>query len=115
LEFRRVLFRSVILLQIHASIKGSNFFSISIKEQSRSASGIEKAIFANPAFVCLAPSWMVYMRVNVGVEPIFIGCLLLPGSGRLFFNKADLGDRLDAFEAIFPRDDKPDWCSISVR
>src|SRR5437899_1125655 len=55
----------------------------------------------------LAPAGMIDLRVDVGVEAVLVGRCHVPGGARLATGEADLHDRLDALEAVFPGHDEP--------
>src|SRR5690606_28631175 len=103
---------SVIRLQVHARIKRCDFLAIAVERQCRATVGTEETAFTDAPCGRLTPARMVNLRVHIGVKAIFIGGLLLPRGWRLFFDKADLRDRLDSLEAIFPRHHEPDRCAV---
>jgi len=65
-------------------------------------------------FFRLAPAWMIDRGIHVGVEAVFVGRRDVPGRRRLLLGKADLDDRLDALEAVFPRHHQPQWSTVLV-
>src|ERR1041385_3275696 len=100
---------SVIFLQVHAGVKACYLVAITIEHERWAF-----AEFANAAFGGLAPARMVFLRVHVGIKTVFVRGHLVPGGGWHEVNKADLHDRLDALESIFPRHDEAQRRTVNV-
>src|SRR5688572_17440934 len=58
---------------------------------------------------------MIDRRVHVGVEAVGLRILDLPGVDRRPFDEAQLDDRLDALEAVLPRDDQTNRRAVLIR
>src|SRR3954465_14843278 len=101
---------SVILLQVHAGVKACYLITIAIEHQ-----GWALAELANTALAGLAPAWMVFLRIHVGIETIFIRRHFVPCGRRHEVCEADLHDGLDALESVFPRYDKAQRRAVNVR
>src|SRR6185312_8595376 len=100
---------SIILLQIHSGIHRSHKIPVSIEHQR-----LAPAEFADAALGRLAPSWVVHVRIHVGIKTVFLGRHAVPGSRRLTRDELYLHDRLYPFEAIFQWHYQPDRCAILV-
>src|SRR3546814_2307359 len=48
----------------------------------------------------LAPARVIHVRVDVGIEPVFIRLRQVPTGFRHGFGEGDRNDRLDALEAV---------------
>src|SRR5690606_33569050 len=99
---------SVVGSQVHAVIEAGHLVRIAVEHQRRTAGGPEETTLADADFARLAPARMVDLRIDVGVEAIFLRLHASPRILRLLFHQRDADDRLDALEAVFPRHDQPD-------
>src|SRR3954465_10890064 len=99
---------SVVRLQVHAGIEAGNLVGVAVEGQGGVAAGGEEATFADPPFARLAPARMVDCGIDVGIKSVLSGIACLPGVERLLVGQRDADDRLDALEALFPRNNEPD-------
>src|SRR5260370_6570624 len=100
---------SEVLTQVHASVELRYLVGVSI-EGKRLALGE----LAQPSLAPLAPAGMIHGRIHVGVKPILRRIGNIPGGRRLFLHELDLDDGLDAFEAVLPGHDEPDWRPVLI-
>src|SRR5512138_850431 len=102
----------VVLRQIHPRIQRRDFLLVAVEHQRGYARVEETA--ADPAFASLAPARVVDIRVHVRVEAVLVRGGEIPRCRRLPLRKADLDDRLDSFEAVFPGHDEAQRCAVLI-
>ncbi len=94
-------------------VEARHLLAVAVERQRRPALGQQSAL-ADAPFGRLAPARMIDLRVDVGIEAVLAGVLLLPGDRRLLVGEADAHDRLDALEAVLPRHHQPDRRAVLV-
>src|SRR5882724_6335703 len=87
----------MVLLQIHSVVHAGDLIAIAVEHESGA-----REDFAEAALLGLAPTGMVDIGIDVGVETIFRGRVAIPGRRRLLFLEADFYQRLDALIAVLP-------------
>src|SRR5262245_41949608 len=70
--------------------------------------------FTDTLFPRLAPSRMIYRWIDIRIKTIRLGPRLHPRTNRLVFNEANRDDGFDALEAVLPRSDEAERCSILI-
>src|ERR1035437_1469280 len=80
-----------ILLQVHSVIERGYLFAVAIEHESAAALRVKR--LADAAFDLLGPAGMVDVRIDVGVEAILPGILVVPGSRRNPAEEAHGNDR----------------------
>ena len=69
---------------------------------------------ADASFTRLTPARVVDLRVHVGVKAILSRCGQIPAGRGSGFLQANLHDRLDALEAVFPGNHETQRCAVLV-
>src|SRR3546814_20785269 len=95
----------IVFSKVQAGVHRRDLLAVAVEWQSLDARG-KKAI-AYAAFGGLAPTWMRYIRVDVGVEAVFVGCDLGPTGNRHFFEQPDLDNGITRLEAVFQGNGHP--------
>src|SRR5690606_28896802 len=96
--------------QVHPAVERCDLVSVAVEHQRLAAPEL-----ANASLTRLTPAGMIDLRVHVRVEPVLARVRSHPGRARLLLDKADAYDGLDALEAILPRHDESQRCTVLVR
>src|ERR1700681_1029447 len=103
-------FTSEVPLQVHARVEAGHLLAVAVEHQRLAPEEL-----ADAALGRLAPARVVHRRVDIRIEAVLVGRLVLPGAHRLLLDEADLRDRLDVLESVLPRDDQPYRRAVLVR
>src|ERR1700761_3347121 len=106
---------SIELLQVHAGVERGDLRLVAVEQPGLGALGEEAAAVADAALGRLAPARMIAVRVDVGIEAVFLRRRLVPGGRRLLVEEADSDDRLRALEAVLPWHHDPHRRAVLVR
>src|SRR6185436_18875480 len=97
------------LPEVHSGIERRNLVAVAVEHQRLAPEELAEA-----ALAALRPARMIDLRIDVRVEAVLRGLLLLPRVERLVFNERHPHDRLDALEAVLPRKHEADRRAILV-
>ena len=84
-------------LQIHSVVHAGDLIAVAVEDHRG-----PREDFAKAALLGLAPTGMVDIGIDVGVEAVFLRRVAIPGSRRFFFLEADSYQGLDALIAVLP-------------
>src|SRR5215467_6805074 len=101
-----MLTTSIIPDQVHPRVHAGDLVPVTVEHQSLFGDALAEETFAQPPLSRLGPARMVALGIDVGIEAVFAGRVGGPIGRRLLFDEADLGNRLDALEAVLPRDNQ---------
>src|ERR1700745_738141 len=87
-------------LQIHSVVHAGDLIAVAVEDHRG-----PREYFAKAAPLVLAPTGMVDIGIDVGVEAVFLRRVAVPGSRRFFFLEADFYPGFDALIAVLPGDD----------
>src|SRR2546428_9408697 len=90
----------VIFPQVQPVIHAGDLIAVAIEHQRLDSFAEERSIEA--PFARLAPAGMIYLRIDVGVEAILVRVRDVPRSRGHILREANLHNRFDALEAVFP-------------
>src|SRR6185437_2739446 len=85
-------------LVLETLVERRDVFAVAIEQQGRAA-----PVRAEHALGRLAPARMRHGGIDVRPEAVLVTLQLLPEANRLLIGEGELDDRLDRFEAVFPR------------
>eukprot|EP01136_Pigoraptor_vietnamica_P026027 Opistho-1_new@80615 len=90
------------LAQVHAGVELPHLRFVAVEHLRLAAFGEQTALLADAPLGGLTPAWMRDLRVDVGIEAVFLRRGHVPGGARLLVGEADLHQRLAALEAVLP-------------
>src|SRR5215207_3660355 len=94
--------KSILLLieffQIHTAVKLCDLITVTIEHKRLAAKKL-----ADAALSGLGPTWMIDLRINVGVKAVLLRLHHIPRCWWLFLDEADLDNGFDAFGTVIPR------------
>src|SRR5579864_4232404 len=81
--------------QVHARVEAGHLVAVAVEHQRLAPEEL-----SDSALRRLAPARVVHRRVDVRIEAVLVGRLVLPGVHRLLLDEADLRDRLNVLEPV---------------
>ena len=99
---------SVVFFQVHAVVKAGDLI-VAVKHKSFTAEE-----FPETALSGLAPTGMIDVGIDVGIETVFARSVHIPSGGGLTFNELYFDDGFDALKAVFPGNDEANRSAVLV-
>ena len=104
--------RLVVPVEVHAGVEGADLVGVAVEHEGGALLGVEG--LTDAALVFLAPSGVVVVGVDVGVEAVFVGGLVVPTGGGLRGEEFDGDDGFGGFVAVFPGNGEADGGAVLV-
>src|SRR5262245_11778606 len=97
---RRAAGTLVVAIEIHPGVEARDLIGVAVEHERLAPAGL-----ADPLLGRLAPPRVIVVGIDVRQEAVLLGRVLVPRRTRLLVGERDLDDRLDALEAVLPRND----------
>src|SRR5690606_33662370 len=83
--------------EVHSRVQGGHLVCVAVEHQGRPL-----AEFADAPLPCLAPAWVVDVRIDVGIKTILVRGCPFPGRARLVLDEPQAHDGFCTLEAVLP-------------